>query len=280
MQYSQCHALPSKLRISAFAALLAISGSAAAQVASNGGEMVGGVNRTIDPVVRPIRSLVLPGAPASAPATHRDSTGGVTSAVSVNSSPPSCPFGQVFSGGSCVPLSSLTHCPDSPVTWGQGCSANLSRTAHGFTQSVSAASPHSGSATYQCDNGSWRIVGSPTCAINCPDEWVSWGREGVCRARLSGDTHGSIRSVSAASPYSGSAVYQCDNGSWRIGGSPRCGIYRQVQGWVPCTETIYRCSNGYVGRTPPGAVIGPTTCEANVYTTRCQSNEWVWESWN
>jgi len=268
------HSPPSRLRAAALAAALAANGSSFAQVAQ--------VQAQVGDIVRDLnRSITLPGAPTSAPATHRDSTGGVTSAIPVNRAmtcgtgtvlsggvcvplsslippPPSCSFGQVFSGGSCVPLSSLTpsaSCGSGPVAWGAGCAANIPSAPHGSSLSVSAAPPNAGSAVFQCNNGSWVATAIQDCRVAalplvspCASETVTWGSG--CSASVSAGNHGAlVTATDSSAPYTGTASFQCNNGSW---------LYQSGS----CAAPPPSCTSDTVSWT-----VGANTCTATAPAT-------------
>lgn len=195
--------------------------------------------------------------------------------------PPNCAYGTVWTGGSCVAIGSLTppptNCPSGQVLSGSACvplptvPSTCPATQPVTTQYLNCPSGQTGSIvqtrTVQCDaSTSWQWTtstwgtSSNTCAAvptapppaqPCSAIYQTWGA--ACYGYSPSASPGSQSSVSnASSAYTGSATYQCNNGSWTyVSGSctgatpPPCNS--QAVNWSSCSGNVSSASQGGYG---------------------------------
>lgn len=232
--------------------------------------------------------VTAPGVSSTPYARPNDSVGGVTQATSSNiamqcgsglvlsggacvpmpvpTPPPNCAYGQVYSGGSCVPVSSLSppppSCPSGTTLSGGSC--------------VPFMSP------------------PPPPPANCTSKTVSWGA--ACTGTAAATTHGSSRSVSSYTSYTGTATFVCNDGNlYYSSGScnapapvvppppppppppsptppPSCAAKSGPVSWgAGCSASVS------VGATPSGGSVGLTNSAAGYTgsaTYSCSSGAW------
>lgn len=211
--------------------------------------------------------------------------------------------------GSCQTTVSQTPvaCPSATVNWGPGnnCSASISNTSHGSTRTPSSTAPqYAGTATFQCVNGIYYLSGTSTCTYvpaDCPSQSVTWTETGfTCSGNAFTTAHGATRTVNnTAASRTGSAEYQCDDGSlnylsgtcdqsdrpcpaqsfqWTVNGFNCSGsmsndvthlttVTTSVPAGQPTTGSItHRCNNGTFQQTSPAP-----TCQASNAAAVCKS---------
>ncbi|MBE8232543.1 MAG: hypothetical protein HAW67_02320 [Endozoicomonadaceae bacterium] len=117
-------------------------------------------------------------------------------------------------------------CKARSVSWGAGCGKKIPTGNYYQNQTVSVnSSVNQGSASFQCDNGQWKLKSGSSCRLNCEGK-VSWGtgvsragqsKKNACSARVSNvkdkQSYPSIinNTVKGAK---GSTRVSCDNGKF------------------------------------------------------------------
>jgi hypothetical protein len=81
-----------------------------------------------------------------------------------------------------VCLAGLSSCGKKTMSWGAGCSGQVSNKAHGLI-GTATSTVGSGEASYMCDNGTWKAEGGSTCSIDCSGSF-SWGDGNACSASV------------------------------------------------------------------------------------------------
>jgi len=92
-----------------------------------------------------------------------------------------CDDGKWKSSGM-VCLASKRSCGSESVSWGGGCSGTVSGASHGII-STASSSVGDGSASYQCNDGSWTATGASSCSLDCSGT-ISWGDGNACSASV------------------------------------------------------------------------------------------------
>lgn len=109
------------------------------------------------------------------------------------------------------------------INWGPGnnCAAVSSAAGHGQSQSFFSTNPrYSGSAQFQCINGSFYPTGAnQTCVYvpqPCPSETRTWSQAGVqCSANVASVNHSQTRNVTnTAVNRAGTATFRCADGNF------------------------------------------------------------------
>lgn len=149
-------------------------------------------------------------------------------------------------------------CPAIYQTWGTACYGYSPSASPGSQFTVtSASSTYPGSATYQCNNGSWTYVsgscsgGQPATPPPCNSQTVSWSS---CSGYVSSTSQGGYAYPSnTTSGATGSATFQCNSGNWTyVNGScnatppppppppppPACGAVSGPVSWGTCTGYV------------------------------------------
>lgn len=185
-------------------------------------------------------------------------------------------------------------CPAIYQTWGTACYGYSPSASPGSQFTVtSASSTYPGSATYQCNNGSWTYVsgscsgGQPATPPPCNSQTVSWSS---CSGYVSSTSQGGYAYPSnTTSGATGSATFQCNSGNWTyVNGScnatppppppppppqPQCQAY---YGMAWTWGTSNQCSGTVnVGPTPSGSsytVYGQAA--GSYYRFSCSSGTW------
>ena len=119
---------------------------------------------------------------------------------------------QLASGSSCIPR----PCPTESLTWGAGCSSNVTGVSSGSSSSAtSTAEGFTGSANFSCSLGNWSYTSGSCSAAGCAAKSVTWGD--ACQGSLSGKASGNSLTISnTKSSRDGSATFACDHGDWNF----------------------------------------------------------------
>jgi hypothetical protein len=114
------------------------------------------------------------------------------------------------------PEITLKNCAGGQVAWnisGNTCSGPIGASTHGGVATAIANNGNTGSAQYQCNNGTWYGPFSGTCVppVSCPETVTSWpGTDGICA--------GTLPKTRAYSSASATGVHMVTN--YRPGNSP------------------------------------------------------------
>ena len=142
-------------------------------------------------------------------------------------------------------------CSAGSVTWGGGdCGASVARGVHGATRSATDAAPgHTGSASFTCDDGAWKLAAGSTCHPPCAADTGSWSAGGDdCSAALPETARGSTAAVSDDTwRDTGSASFACGAGGWSLqAGTAAChdGCNGATEGNCTLKDTVHGASSG------------------------------------
>lgn len=148
-------------------------------------------------------------------------------------------------------------CKSEPKTWDGTCQATLPKTFSGQSVTATAEAPHTGSATFACQAGSWQPPTAVSCTSYCPAAPVTWG--GSCSGTAGAQTEGQSQTVNnAAGGFTGSANFSCTaagtfsftGGTCSAAAPPKtvsyyaevCVRYKNQKVNPPCEERRVLCS--------------------------------------